>query len=119
MVSGIGKFLRHIRVDESENLREMAEKLEVSSAFLSAVEVGKKQVPKSWGSRIAQLYGLSGDKEKELLNAIDETNGKVVIELDKICPERGELSMMFARTISGANQQTLEQLRTLLKKSSD
>lgn len=43
MITPIGKFLRKLRIDTGEILKDMAEKLHVSPSFLSAVENGKKK----------------------------------------------------------------------------
>ena len=51
MLTSIGKFLRKLRVDHDEILKDMAEKLEVTVSFLSAVENGKKHMPAAWNSR--------------------------------------------------------------------
>ena len=47
MITEYGKFLRKLRIDQGQILKTMAEKLGVSSAFLSAVENGKKKIPKT------------------------------------------------------------------------
>lgn len=118
MVSEFGKFVRHLRVDENENLRQMAEKLGVSVAFLSAVEVGKKQVPKNWAQKISDIYSLDNLSKQKLLNAIDVTNGKIVINIDDQEEYTREISLMFARTINNAEQKTLEELKAILNKLS-
>ena len=41
--TALGKFLRKIRVDNDERLYDMAKRVEVSSAFLSGVENGRKK----------------------------------------------------------------------------
>ena len=46
-ITKFGEYARDLRIDRGENLKEMAKNLGVSSAFLSAVENGKKQVPKT------------------------------------------------------------------------
>ena len=43
-VTKLGIALRKIRLDRQELLKNMADKLKVSSAFLSAVETGKKRL---------------------------------------------------------------------------
>jgi len=48
MITEYGKFLRKLRIDQGQILKTMAEKLGVSSAFLSAVENGKKKIPKTF-----------------------------------------------------------------------
>ena len=42
MLTALGRFLRKIRIDRNELLKDMADKLEVSASFLSAVENGKR-----------------------------------------------------------------------------
>ena len=44
MLTEFGKALRRIRLDNDELLKDMADKLKVSSAYLSAVENGKKNL---------------------------------------------------------------------------
>jgi transcriptional regulator with XRE-family HTH domain len=47
MLTQLGIFLRKLRLDRGEILKDMAIKLNVSSSFLSAVENGKKRIPQS------------------------------------------------------------------------
>ncbi len=115
MKTELGVCLKQLRIASKENLRQMAEKLGVSSAFLSAVEVGKKTAPKDWADRIAKIYDLSLSHANELKNAIDTDNNKVVIEMETMDTIQKEVSMMFARTINTASQKTLEELREMLK----
>ena len=42
MLTSFGKFCRKLRINNGELLYDMAEKLDVSSAFLSKVENGKR-----------------------------------------------------------------------------
>ena len=48
MITEIGKFLRVLRAECGESAKVMAEKLKVSPAYLSAVELGKRDFPLSW-----------------------------------------------------------------------
>ncbi len=43
MLIPFGKTLRKIHIDQTERLLDMADKLGVSIAFLSSVEIGKMQ----------------------------------------------------------------------------
>ena len=51
-VTKLGIALRKIRLDRQELLKDMADRLKVSSAFLSAVETGKKRPPANFIDRI-------------------------------------------------------------------
>ena len=43
MLTQLGIFLRKLRLDSGEIMKEMAKKLKVSSSFLLAVENGEKK----------------------------------------------------------------------------
>ena len=64
MLTRVGIFLRKLRLDSGEIMKDMATKLDVSSSFLSAVENGKKKMPESWYDTIVNLYNL--DKENKM-----------------------------------------------------
>jgi transcriptional regulator with XRE-family HTH domain len=45
MLTEFGQYLRKIRIDCGDLLKDMADKLGVTSSYLSAVETGKRNVP--------------------------------------------------------------------------
>lgn len=78
-------FLRKLRLDSGEIMKEMSVKLNVSSSFLSAVENGKKKMPDSWYDTIVDLYNLDKDKKDELMAAIEESQKSLEIKLENLC----------------------------------
>ena len=56
MLTSIGRFLRKLRIDNGEILKDMAEALGGSSAFLSAVENGKKKMTEGWIEKLKSIY---------------------------------------------------------------
>lgn len=84
MATGFGKFLRKLRIDADETQGDMAKKLDVAQSFLSAVENGKKGIPKSLCSKILDLYSLSMEQKYQLMmlfvesvKSIDNTNQNI------------------------------------------
>lgn len=63
----LGKKLRIIRINLDERLSCMAAKLDVSSAFLSAVERGHRAPPYAMIKQIIELYSLNDDPADELM----------------------------------------------------
>ena len=55
-LSDLSKFLKKLRIDHSEFLGDMADKLEISAAHLSSVESGRKTVPADFADKITALY---------------------------------------------------------------
>ena len=58
MLTEFGVEVRKLRLEKRMRLKEMAEKLQMSSAFLSAVETGSKRVPAGLPGRISELMKL-------------------------------------------------------------
>lgn len=54
-----GQFMRKIRVDENETIKDMANKLSCSGTYLSFVEIGKRKIPSNWIDIIPEIYKLS------------------------------------------------------------
>lgn len=70
MLTEFGKFTRKLRIDNGELLKNMADKLGVSSSYLSSVETGKRKVPLEWADKISLLYSLDNDTKSLLKNLI-------------------------------------------------
>lgn len=76
----IGKELRRLRIDKDERLFDMAEKLEKSSAFVSAVETGKKTPPSGFEELVIHAYKLAGDAANKLRQAADRSRKSFTLE---------------------------------------
>jgi transcriptional regulator with XRE-family HTH domain len=70
MVTVFGKFLRKLRVDRELTLRDMATSLGISSAYLSAMELGKRTIQPQLADKIAAIYGVPCDQEIKLSEKI-------------------------------------------------
>lgn len=86
MPTPFGINLRKLRVDHDETLYQMSQKIGVSPAFLSSVELGKKSVPSGLISDISRRYGLSDESSQKLQCDADRSVGSVKIDL-KGCSE--------------------------------
>lgn len=118
MVTAIGKYLRKIRIDSDEILYNMAEKLEVTSSFLSAVECGKKKMPKTWEDKIIKLYNLSTKQINDFDKAIAETENSVSIDLDGLSNTSKDFAISFARTLNGLSDEQINQIKQIIMEDS-
>lgn len=119
MLTAFGKFCRVLRTRHDEILKDMANKLNVSSAFLSSVENGKKEIPASWFDKITDLYSLSKTEKDELAIAIATSRKEYRINLENISSDDRVLALTFARKleeISNMNEHEKDALRSFLKK---
>lgn len=115
MLTDFGRFLRKIRIDCGEILKDMADKLNVSAAYLSAVEMGKRNIPKRWINTISELYDLSEDEKIELNNAADNSAKSITLNFENISDSHKETAILFAREFENVDTETLDKIKKLLR----
>lgn len=118
MLTELGKILRKIRIDRQELLRDMAETLGVSAAYLSAVENGKRNAPVAWIDKIIQAYRLNPDEAKQLRSAFDESKDELRISLQKISAQKRNTAISFAKALEGLSDEELERIMKVVQKAS-
>lgn len=116
MITAFGRFLRNLRMDAGELLLDMAKKLNVSPAFLSGVENGKRKIPGDWVERVSSIYKLSEDKVLELKKVCCETKESIEIGLSNLKKDRKDLVFAFARKLESISDAEIERIRKILNK---
>lgn len=114
MVTAFGKFCRKLRIDRGQIMLDMAESLQVSPAFLSAVENGKKNVPAQWRDKIVKTYKLSEEQSMELMDAIDKSKTEIRINLSKHSEQDRHLAIAFAREFGSLNSEQKKEIFKML-----
>lgn len=96
MITELGKELRKLRIDLGETLMDMSNRLNVSSAFLSAIETGRKRIPDDFLERLSEKYSeVERDRNKyEVLINQARREVRWVISGDK---EEAEIATALAR----------------------
>lgn len=115
MITEFGRFLRNLRHSHTELLKDMAQNLGVSPAFLSAVESGKKGIPSDMQKSIAKIYALPAMQLEEMHRAVDESQRSVTINLADMNREARGVAVAFARQFDQLSHSELE----VLKKTMD
>ena len=115
MLTSLGKFLRKIRIDNDEYLKDMADKLDVTVSFLSAVENGKKKMPSSWNRKICSLYSLNDEQTMDFTKAIAESEDKIDLDLKDLDLKNQCLAISFARKFSDFNDRKMEELLRIME----
>lgn len=65
MLTDLGKYLRKLRIDNGELLKDMADKLEISCSYLSSIETGKKKLTEQIKKKLIYTYKLDTKVFKE------------------------------------------------------
>jgi len=118
MFTEFGKLLRKARIDRGLLLKEMAEGLGVSSAYLSAVETGKKSVSDELARKAASYLGIDPNSSDfaELEDAVQVSRGQVAIEVKGLSQRHQETALAFARQFGEMQPPELDKLLALLQK---
>ena len=113
----LGHKMRELRDTRGVTLKQMAAALNVSSAYLSALEHGKRGKP-TWIllQRIIHYFNVIWDEAEELQRLAELSDPKVTIETGGLSPEATELANRLARDISRLAPEDLSALQAELIK---
>ncbi|WP_375685624.1 helix-turn-helix domain-containing protein [Bartonella sp. TT110JLCBS] len=109
MLTLFGKTLRKIRLDRFERLLDMADKLGISVAFLSSVEIGKKSVPVGMEEKIIKLYALDQNMASLLRKEADICRKNFIMNSSD--PLNHKMANTFCRTFKHLSQQELTEFK--------
>ena len=116
MLTEFGKMCRKIRIDAGEIMADMADHLQVSAAFLSAVEHGKKPVPVEWPVEISNFYNLDADVFDRLRELADGSIRQVRIDIDENNDSERDFIIAFERNFRNLENSDREKILELLRK---
>ena len=116
MLTAFGKALRKYRIDNELLLKDMADAINVSVAFLSAVEIGKKRIPADLISKLKSVYTLNEETVKELVEAAAISNNEVrFVNLNRMeLPDR-EGVLAFAKNFENLGPDEKNKIISILK----
>ena len=109
-ITEFGKLVRKARLDAEVSLLQMAKELDVSPAFLSGMETGRKKITKEWVNKTKGFFSSRNISMPNLAEAADVSNESV--NLEGLSPAHKMLVAGFART--SLSHEEIENLRTLL-----
>lgn len=119
MLTSLGKELRKLRIDRSEVLRDMAEKLSISPAYLSSIENGKRRASEELIEKLESLYSLNSAEKKNLRESWEKSFDEVTITLKNSTGMRRDLGLVFARKFDRLSDTDVQNLMKILGKDND
>ena len=104
----LGAKIRELRTKQGVSLKEMAAALSVSSAYLSALEHGKRGKP-TWFlvQRIITYFNVIWDEAEEIQRLAELSDPRVTIDTAGMHPKATELANQLALKISGLSEDSL------------
>ncbi len=116
----LGAKMRALRDERGVSLKEMAAALNISSAYLSALEHGRRGKPTGFLlHRIIAYFNVIWDEAEELQRLAELSDPKITIDTGGLAPEATELTNRLAASIAKLDVDDLIALRNeLLRRSS-
>ena len=106
-----GQRLREIRAERGLALKDMAAGLQVSAAYLSAMEHGHRGKPsRRFVHRVCQFLGVIWDEAEDLQRLADISHPRVVVDTAGLDPAATELANRLAESIGTMNPDKIETL---------
>lgn len=119
MITEFGKALRKLRIDRGEILKTMAEKLAMTSSYLSAIECGKRNIPDDLIQRLSAIYDLSEKEQQDLAEARDQSIKSIEIELPTNNAYKRDLALQFARKFDDMDDELAIQIMKFLDRDKE
>lgn len=116
MYTKFGEYVRVLRIQRHEIMGDMADKLGTTTPFLSAVENGRKNVPKEWLDKLVKLYSLNKEEANNLKEAIEESKLQTKIDLRATTTTKKQAALKFARSFDDIDDETAEKIIQLLER---
>ena len=118
MLSPLGKEIRKMRLDHEDTprLKDLADALGVSSAYLSAVETGRKSASSTLVDRICDLFKTDDAKRQELRRLAMNSTKYVQLQLTGQSSKSRELATAFARRFPSMDEDTVDTLLQVIQR---
>lgn len=112
-----GDRMRKLRAERGITLKDMADGIGVSSAYLSALEHGKRGRP-GWHliQRILTFFNIIWDDAEEVVRLARISHPRITIDTSGLSPKATELANRLADDIGRLDPSTLEDILNVLER---
>lgn len=116
MLTSLGKFLRKMRLEQDELLKDMADKLQLAPTYLSSIENGNRAPSLKFISNLIDVYNLSESESDELYAAYYDTQNEVNFSINDMGDSQRTLGIAFARKLKSLDADQIVAIQKILVK---
>lgn len=114
MLTEFGKCLRCLRINNGQLLKEMAETLKVTPAYLSAIENGKRNPTNEIITKLFNAYDLDNEQREEISDSFAKTLKEITIDMSSSSDIQCNLGLVFARKIDSLTEDQISEIKKIL-----
>lgn len=114
MATEFGSTVQRLRQLAGMTLFEVAQKMNISTAFLSAVENGRKRVPDDFVQKLGQAMPQAKAQADELESLASQARGQVIVQLPKATAQDADLATVLARKFNSLSDTQKKRIRAIL-----
>lgn len=115
MLTEFGKCLRRIRLEKGQRLKDMADILNITSAYLSSVENGIRKPTKELVNKLINKYNFNDNEKQVLIDAFSNTINTITIDTSLSSSSQADLGLVFARKINSLSEEQIDNIKKILK----
>ncbi len=113
-----GQRLRQLRQERGLNQKNMAKALQVSAAYLSALEHGRRTQPTfPFVQRVIGYFNIIWDEAEELQRLAALSQPRVTVDTAGLDPAATEVANLLARNIRQLDKAALASIRAIIAES--
>ena len=119
MLTSFGKEIRKERIERNWNLNDMAKLLDISPAYLSHMEMGRRPVSDEIINRLAAILNYHDVKKARLRRLADDSYYPDIIKIhsEQLKNSDKDLVQMFARRFETLDEKDKEKMKKILSKN--
>lgn len=110
-----GKYLRKLRIDTGELLKDMATRLGITPSYLSAIEIGKRNIPKDMPNAIIMSYNLNDYQARELMKSVAYSSKVIKLNVENLDREDKSLIFELVKKIKNLSEEDKIKIKDILK----
>ena len=114
MTTEFGKRVQQLRQLAGMTLFEVAQKMNLSSAFLSAIENGRKRVPDDFVDKLGKAVPAARKEAVALESMANQARKQVVVPLPQASRQDADLATALARKFNTLSEAQKKRIRDIL-----
>lgn len=112
-----GELFRTLRIKHHEVLKDASIFLNVTSAYISSVECGKRPVPEEWVTLISEHYNLKEKEITKLKQAAEESKTSIKLDLSHSGVSQRSAAIQFQRSFDDMDDETAKEILKIIERN--